>query len=33
MGTSSDTWEQFGKLIDRALPHYETLPLFDGRED
>lgn len=27
-----DTWDQFKKMIDRSLPPYKALPLFDGLE-
>jgi P63C domain len=27
---ASDTWTQFKALVDRALPKYKALPLFDG---
>lgn len=29
---ASDTWGQFKPMIDRALPKYKRLPLFDGLE-
>lgn len=29
---ASDTWEQFKPMVDRALPKYKRLPLFDGPE-
>ncbi|MBZ5501775.1 MAG: P63C domain-containing protein, partial [Acidobacteriia bacterium] len=28
----SDTWRQFKSMVDRALPRYKRLPLFDGLE-
>ena len=30
---ASDTWDQFKTMLDRALPVYLTLPLFEGTED
>jgi hypothetical protein len=27
---ASDTWAQFKPMVDRALPKYKSLPLFDG---
>ena len=30
---ASDTWVQFKKMLDRALPVYLSLPLFEGTED
>jgi len=30
---ASDSWEGFKKLLDRALPPYKPLPLFDGIDD
>ncbi|HVB98515.1 MAG TPA: P63C domain-containing protein [Candidatus Dormibacteraeota bacterium] len=29
---ASDTWDQFKPMVDRALPKYKHLPLFDGLE-
>ncbi|HWF37344.1 MAG TPA: P63C domain-containing protein [Candidatus Acidoferrales bacterium] len=29
---ASDSWEQFKPMVDRALPKYKRLPLFDGLE-
>jgi P63C domain len=29
---ASDTWKQFKPMVDRALPKYKRLPLFDGLE-
>jgi hypothetical protein len=29
---ASDTWDQFKPMVDRALPKYKRLPLFDGLE-
>ena len=29
---ASDTWKQFKLMVDRALPKYKRLPLFDGLE-
>ena len=27
---ASDTWDQFKPMVERALPKYKRLPLFDG---
>ncbi|HEY2171759.1 MAG TPA: hypothetical protein VGJ30_19195, partial [Candidatus Angelobacter sp.] len=28
---ASDKWEQFMKMVDRSLPRYKELPLFDNQ--
>jgi hypothetical protein len=30
---AADKWEQFTDMIDRALPRYVALPLFEGKEE
>jgi hypothetical protein len=29
---ASETWEQFKKMVNRALPKYKSLPLLEGIE-
>jgi hypothetical protein len=29
---AADKWHQFMNMVDRALPRYKTLPLFDKAE-
>jgi len=28
---ASDKWEQFMRMVDRSLPRYKELPLFDNQ--